>query len=555
MSKTPVFISGIGRSGTSAVIKSIAEHHEVVKPDRVGEAPFIGHFVKFLHDYEDVSSAREYNLKNYQLCEKQRAEEFSRLLAMLQYGTDISQDHVGGNHWVAKVSLPEHHFRKAQAVLGDVKIIYVMRNGIEVVNSAKSFHGFADLSFEQLCTRWVENIEQCRYVHTDPNCAVVRHDKLVSDPHAVYEAIFEKLGMASDSGPADFISTNLFNSSFDKTSELESTVSVFNERLKCWDDWTDEEQQIFKTICDEKMVEYKFERPYCDSPNKLSDLVVNDDAQVMNVSTVSNIDSIGELNKEQEVALSEVKNSIANSMRDSQFNYYANPSDKYDYLFIENPKVASTTLLRKLQSAELDPGGTLPEDIHNRDSSPISRFLKLSDREQWDMFFSENIFRFTFVRNPYSRLLSAYLSKIDKSLRAKAEILAVIQGKDASEVTDLSPTVSFEEFVDVVCGQNTLEMNAHWKPQVDQVLFGSINYDFIGCFENLLSDYNCVSEKLFGVREPELGQSKNWTGSSSKISTYYNSILQKKVLDCFETDFEKFGYSEDINDVLSVRSE
>ena len=74
MSKTPVFISGIGRSGTSAVIKSIAEHKEVVKPERVGEAPFVGHFVSFLHEYEDVSHAREYNLKNYQLGEEQRAE-------------------------------------------------------------------------------------------------------------------------------------------------------------------------------------------------------------------------------------------------------------------------------------------------------------------------------------------------------------------------------------------------------------------------------------------------------------------------------------------------
>jgi len=102
MSKTPIFISGIGRSGTSAVIKSIAEHKDVLKPEKIGEAPFVAHFINFLKEYEDKSSDREYHLKNYRLEKAERATEYSRLLSTLQYGKDVNADGIDGQHWIAR---------------------------------------------------------------------------------------------------------------------------------------------------------------------------------------------------------------------------------------------------------------------------------------------------------------------------------------------------------------------------------------------------------------------------------------------------------------------
>ena len=77
MIKRPIFVSGIGRSGTSAVISSLARHAEVVEPNRIGEAPFVSAFLRFLQDYEDKSPHREYNLANYQLAPPERADAFS----------------------------------------------------------------------------------------------------------------------------------------------------------------------------------------------------------------------------------------------------------------------------------------------------------------------------------------------------------------------------------------------------------------------------------------------------------------------------------------------
>jgi len=56
MYKKPLFVSGIGRSGTSAVISSLAKHKSVVEPHRIGEAPIVGHFINFLIDYSKTIS-------------------------------------------------------------------------------------------------------------------------------------------------------------------------------------------------------------------------------------------------------------------------------------------------------------------------------------------------------------------------------------------------------------------------------------------------------------------------------------------------------------------
>ena len=573
MIKTPVFVSGIGRSGTSAVIKAMAQHKDVVTPERIGEAPFVGHFVNFLHEYEDKSPAREYHFLNYQLDEEERAAQFSKLLAMLQYGKDISGEEYEGKHWIAKVSLAEDAFEKSQSIMGGVKCIYVMRNGVEVVNSAKSFHGFADLSFEQLCTRWVTNIEQCTYVHSHAQCAVIRHHELVAEPKKVFNQVFEQLGFQADDAPAEFIATNLFNSSFDKKATgASSTEGVFNSRLNCWSEWSDEEKSTFKRICDQKMIEYGFERPY-ESEIADGDVMglnaaksTKENAVVQSITkNSSETKKATELSSEQKQELQGVKRGICESLYLSQYDYFANPSFANKYFFMENPKVASTTLLKALQSQELGNGSEgHKHPPHDREKSPIPLISELNDEDQWRMYFSDEIFRFSFVRNPYSRLLSGYLSKIDthwspeaeaKALKnhvPKVQILATIKGVSRDDIVDINEPVSFDEFVEVVCSESGKSMNPHWKPQVEQMLVNTINFDFLGRFENFAEDYAYVSEKLFGVEGSQLEVSANRTSSSSKLDRFYNPDIQKKVFERFEADFESLGYSEDISKLECV---
>jgi len=170
------------------------------------------------------------------------------------------------------------------------------------------------------------------------------------------------------------------------------------------------------------------------------------------------------------------------------------------------------------------------------------------------MLVSDDVFRFTFVRNPYSRLLSAYLSVIDRNLEAKAEILAVINAVNRSEVSDLTQFVSFAEFVDVVCSQKPCKMNSCWKPQVDQTLAKVIDFHFTGQFERLTEDACHVQARLFGVDGLGLSSPNNKTGASSRIATIYDKAVQKRVLRKFESDFIAFGYSEELARALEPAS-
>ena len=207
----PLFISGIGRSGTSALLKSLAQHSKVVEPRKLGEAPFVAAFLEFLQNYEDASPNSDYNKKNYCLESEAQKEIFRDLLVRIQCGldpADFSDDSV----WIAKTSLPEHTYSKAEELFSAVRCVHIIRNGIEVVNSAKKFDGFKSLTFEALCRRWSGNIESCRFLFDKPGATQIRHDHLVSDPVTTYKNAFAAIGLPYDDKPAAWTSSNLFNS-------------------------------------------------------------------------------------------------------------------------------------------------------------------------------------------------------------------------------------------------------------------------------------------------------------------------------------------------------
>lgn len=540
MHKSPLIISGIGRSGTSAVISSMSKHKHVVEPDRVGEAPFINHFIKFLLEYEDLSPHKDYHLANYQLDAFGRDELFSNLLSQLQYGFDIDSTSPEKKYWIAKVSLNPESYKKAHNIFSELKIIYVMRNGIEVVNSAKSFKGFKDLPFDELCKRWAVHLKECRYVHHSENCSVIRHDELVVDPVSVFSNVYKDLKLEPDDAPAEFITSTLFNSSFDKSAKLESTSEVFKKRLDCWHDWSEDQKSVFIEICDPLMSEYGFTRPYAKDAS--AEVFVNQATK--NLSTDNKV-------KTAQVS-PKVIDLIRPHMSPPQFDYHANPSPKYSYLFMENPKVASTSTLKILQNHENSDVAQGMKNSHLRDESPLPRLSSLSEAEQLRFIKSGEVKRFTFVRNPYSRLLSAYLSKIDAPLRPKADILATIKGVNKSEINDLSEVVEFPKFVEIVCSQSVRQMNVHWKNQTDQILFDKLEYSFIGKFENLQADISKLEKYLFNSVSNTLEKSKNLTDADSQLTSYYTPDIADMVYQKFYNDFHAFEYNREIDCTLAA---
>ena len=222
------------------------------------------------------------------------------------------------------------------------------------------------------------------------------------------------------------------------------------------------------------------------------------------------------------------------------FEYSVNISIKYNYLYIETPKVCCSTIKSVLQKAELnDPDFFRQdfEDIHNRNFSPL---LKPSQVGNLDTFIENNKpFIFCFSRNPYSRLLSAYLDKIDSNRPQKRSVLLHL-GKD---ISDLEQNVSFDEFVKVAYEQPISNMDPHWRIQYYQTFQDSIDYDFMGKLDNFTEDFVFVLEKLSIDCEKFLSDERRHAqGADELIQDFYTPKLKNLVKDKYAKDFSYFNY-------------
>jgi len=264
----PLFISGIGRSGTSALLQAMSEHPSVCKTDRIGEAPFISSFLNFLVQYEDTSANASYHHQNYRLTEEDRLDSFSDFMIQNQCGNNIIRKNPDQIFWIAKTSLGKLAHHKAEEIFDEVRTLYIMRNGIEVIHSARNFPGFAHLNFKQLCQRWSDSFNCCRFLTKTPRSAVIKHHDLVNNPIDTFDYVYSKLQMEYHPAPANFISSTFFNSSFDDSNTDGTTQSKFSSRISAWNQWSNSEQIEFISTCDQYMQEFDFHRPYDNSMTK-----------------------------------------------------------------------------------------------------------------------------------------------------------------------------------------------------------------------------------------------------------------------------------------------
>lgn len=141
-------------------------------------------------------------------------------------------------------------------------------------------------------------------------------------------------------------------------------------------------------------------------------------------------------------------------------------------------------------------------------------------------------FSFTFVRNPFSRLVSAYTflkrGGLDEGNRAWAE-------------EHLRGVHSFEQFVLDWLDEERLWSYYHFKPQCYFVCDGRdrVGVDYVGRFEHLQEDFREVCRRL-GV-DVELAH-RNVTGRQRPYQSYYTAATAARVVELYRSDFEVLGY-------------
>ena len=194
--------------------------------------------------------------------------------------------------------------------------------------------------------------------------------------------------------------------------------------------------------------------------------------------------------------------------------------------YLINCKVACSSIKATLV------GGDIPDDysVHKRAVINGMQKGKLVGEEK-------DFFTFTFVRNPFSRLVSCYESKYHVD-REKYKLIS-----DFKTYLDGYFTLDhgFTDFVHRVCSLPYFLMNAHFCRQHD-IIFDKDDQsrcDYIGHYENLSQEYEEIMGGYHLKPLPHFNKSntKNWMD-------YYTPETAELVYRTFKSDFDVFGYEE-----------
>jgi hypothetical protein len=220
-------------------------------------------------------------------------------------------------------------------------------------------------------------------------------------------------------------------------------------------------------------------------------------------------------------------------------------NEEQGFLYSPIPKAACTAWKAVLA------GPNRPADIKKLHRNyPGFTFLSSLSQERFEEI-KDRLFKFVFVRDPYSRLLAAFKNKLENaSIRPKHDPFWVGYGAHLKNVVlaaglaeNSGADLTFREFVRLVHRMKPATMNQHWHSQALLALVDEIEYDFIGHFERLADDRVVVLTRLglqwFPTRADVQHQSTN---ASELIDVYYDAELREMVREKYDVDFRTFEY-------------
>lgn len=147
----------------------------------------------------------------------------------------------------------------------------------------------------------------------------------------------------------------------------------------------------------------------------------------------------------------------------------------HGFIYLNNPKVGCSTIKSTLWQA-IRSGETLPDEktVHGTDDSPF-------DRNPTDAGAVERAFIFTFVRNPFQRVVSAYLNKVTGTGKPEWHDFAHRHG--------VSRATSFDGFIDLLSNVAPEQHDPHWRPQ-------HLNTMYPFAMPNLICDLDRLDDML-----------------------------------------------------------
>lgn len=155
---------------------------------------------------------------------------------------------------------------------------------------------------------------------------------------------------------------------------------------------------------------------------------------------------------------------------------------------------------------------------------------------------------FTFVRNPYTRIVSAYLNKIQQQEPGIWRLFTKKYGLDPDR------EISFRRFLEVITADSAYDLDPHWRPQYVNILFPYVRPNFIGRLENMDQELPYALSTFLNASGAQVVQgTQHKTGAAEKALDFFEDPSTRRMfVEMFEPDFHHFGYSQDLQNAIPL---
>ncbi len=232
------------------------------------------------------------------------------------------------------------------------------------------------------------------------------------------------------------------------------------------------------------------------------------------------------------------------SGRLSRFNHLMHISHQHRYVYCEIPKAGCSTVKRSLH--QLETKSELPmalHDVHKRADSPLA--APMDGEDGFMQHVLGNYCFFAQVRNPYTRILSCYLDKIQPTNPEYHYYLTLLR---------IKAQPSFQQFLERLASRDfLLEADIHWTPQTKLLCTDRVQYDHLLKFETFPEQFTTFLQDVLqqDITPYFTEDSAHKTNAAAQLERYYTPRAIALLQQLYADDFSELGYSTDITNATA----
>lgn len=272
-SMNPIFVVGSYRSGTSILLQALGKHPYIMSAK--GEAPLISFSGEYISAFESSDPVQNKYLNVSNKISKDYIYDYHRRLNFeISFGNNygIRQNlkslinnkykFLNKKFWSAKVFPDQNSYRGLEFLYPNVKFVYIVRNGIDVVESRRHFAGFKHESFESHCLNWVRDCQKFRYLESSHNAVHVYYEQLLENSELFFDNIFDSLSISKSIEPSQYSRENLIHPLDQGDKRGVDAINILKSRAQPYEGWSDEEKSTFLNICTDEMKYHGYTIPF-----------------------------------------------------------------------------------------------------------------------------------------------------------------------------------------------------------------------------------------------------------------------------------------------------